>query len=135
MNEKDIIKLNSGNWLAEIAVSAGANLCRLFHKPTGLDILRTPESIEDLHENPEMYGIPILFPPNRIADGRFNWQGRQYSFEINEPERNNHLHGLILGKPWQLVENKNDLVTMTYDFKATPGFPHDFELSNRAKIT
>ena len=129
MNEKNIIKLNSGNWLAEIAVDAGANLFRLQHKSSGLELLRTPGSLDDLYTEPQMYGIPVLFPPNRIADGKFTWQGQEYTFKINEPERNNHLHGLILGKPWRLVENKNDIVLMTYDFKATPGFPHDFKLS------
>jgi aldose 1-epimerase len=124
----DVIKLNSDSWLAEIAVNAGANLFRLHHKPSDLEILRSPESLDKLSEKPQVYGIPVLFPPNRIANGKFNWNGQEYSFELNEAERNNHLHGLILGKPWQLSECENDKVMMTYDFEATHGFPHDFQL-------
>lgn len=123
-----MIKLKTSCWLAEIAVETGGNLYRLFHRTSGLELLRVLLDPAELHRHPVRYGISVLFPPNRIANGKFSWQGQEYSFEINETERNNHLHGLILGKPWKLAKCENDKVTMTYDFEATPGFPHDFQL-------
>jgi aldose 1-epimerase len=125
---ESVLKINTSEWLGEIAVDAGANLYRLKHKSTGMELLRSPSSLDELRANPQMYGIPVLLPPNRIGDGRFAWQGREYTFPINEPERRNHLHGLILGMPWKLVDAGENYAVMTYDFAATDGFPHDFAL-------
>ena len=132
---ESIFKINTPDWLGEIAVDAGANLYRLKHKNTGVELLRSPSSLEELRANPQMYGIPILLPPNRIENGRFVWQGREYTFPINEPECGNHLHGLILGFPWKLAESGDDYAVMTYEFTATDGFPHNFSLSITYRFT
>lgn len=130
-----MIKIETPEWLAEIAPESGANLYRLQHRAGKTEVLRSPESLTELQEKPECYGIPVLFPPNRIADGRFTWQGRQYVFPLNESERGNHLHGLILGKPWRLTRHEPDLAEMTYDFAAIPGYPHDFTLTLTYRFT
>ena len=37
---------------------------------------------------PTRSGIPILFPfPNRIRDGRFTWDGKEYQLPLNDPVR------------------------------------------------
>jgi aldose 1-epimerase len=127
--KKNILRIDSGGWLAEIAVDAGANMFRLRHKASKLELLRSPSTQNELHLQPQMYGIPTLFPPNRIDGGKFIFAKQQYSLLVNEPECNNHLHGLILGQPWRLTHLDDDSVTMVYDFKATSGYPHDFTLT------
>lgn len=97
-----VLCLSTHGWEAEIAVSFGANLFRLKHLPSGLDLLRYPESMAALRENATTYGIPVLFPPNRIDGGVFTAGGRMYRFPVNEPARGNHLHGLLLGQVWTL---------------------------------
>ena len=125
---ESILKISTSDWLGEIAVDIGANLYRLKHKSIGMELLRSPSSLEELRAKPQVYGIPVLLPPNRIEDGRFVWRGREYTFPINELGRGNHLHGLILGMPWRLAEIGDDYAVMTYEFAATDGFPHDFSL-------
>ncbi len=122
-------KIETENWLAEIAVKEGGNLCRLKHKPSGCEVLRAPAQMCDLEESPETYGIPTLFPPNRIDAARFIFQGREYNFPLNEPDRNNHLHGLLLGKPWQLTDATDSQITITFAYTASKVYPHDFTLS------
>src|SRR5690606_6572710 len=78
------------------------------HEPTGTELLRVPESVEAFWQRPALYGTPVLFPPNRIADGRFTYRGREYRFDINEPARGNHIHGFVHKRPWQLVRAEMD---------------------------
>lgn len=48
-------------------------------------------------------GIPLLFPfPNRIRDGRFTWQGRDWELARNDPSGCHAIHGLIHDQPWQV---------------------------------
>lgn len=126
---KNILRLDSNGWLAEIAVDAGANMFRLQHKASKLELLRSPSDLNELHSYPQMYGIPVLFPPNRIDAGKFIYGQQQYSLQVNEPKCKNHLHGLILGQPWQIAHVEDDSCTMVYNFNATSGFPHNFTLT------
>ena len=50
----------------------------------GAEILRTPgaDEIEVFKGRPQVFGLPILFPPNRIADGRYTFEGRSYQYPI-----------------------------------------------------
>jgi aldose 1-epimerase len=124
-----MVEISTSHWIANINVEAGGNLFRLFHRSSRIEVLRTPPSVEHLTAQPEMYGIPVLFPPNRIGGGMFNFQGRDYHLPINEKDRGNHLHGLVLGKPWHLEAVGQDFCIMDYKFIATAGFPHDFKLT------
>ena len=50
------------------------------------------------------FGVPVLFFPNRIEDGRFTFRGRNYQFPINDEITNCHLHGFLHDKAWKLDE-------------------------------
>jgi len=134
--EEDVLVFNSDFWEGMIVLSNNANLIRLKHVPTGLDILRTPNSMKELRKTPEQYGMPILFPPGRIPDGKFIFNERCYSLPVYETELNNNLHGLILGKPWTLAsvneDNKQLSLAMQYKHdkndETYSGFPHSFLL-------
>ena len=70
---------------------------RLANTRLGAEILRTPGpgEIETFRSRPQVFGLPILFPPNRIADGRYVFEGRTYQYPITiERERNYH-HGVL----------------------------------------
>lgn len=133
---EQLLCLSTLTWEAEIAVSNNANLIRLRHIPSGLEILRTPNSLAELRQTPERYGMPLLFPPGRIARGRFSWNDREYVFPVNEPEKNCNLHGLLLGNPWTLAETGHDesepSIKMSLDFDSRHpnyiGFPHEFRV-------
>ena len=133
---ENLLHILTRTWEADIVVSNNANLIRLRHFPSGLEILRTPHSLAELRQTPQYYGMPLLFPPGRIARGRFNWNNRDYLFPINEPETNCNLHGLLLGAPWTLTETVEDgselRVEMSLDFNSLhpnyAGFPHEFRI-------
>jgi aldose 1-epimerase len=54
-------------------------------------------------------GTPILFPfPNRIREGRFTWDGRDYQLPRNDHEHINAIHGFVFDRPWRVVDQGAD---------------------------
>ncbi|NLA97536.1 MAG: hypothetical protein GX836_04935 [Spirochaetales bacterium] len=76
-------RLFSGGYSAFICAHMGANCIQLTKDDVSL--LRTPPSREQFAAQQNLYGIPLLFPPNRTKDGRYMFKGREYRFPINEP--------------------------------------------------
>ncbi len=136
--------LNCNSWEATFAPAHGGQLVRLRYLPLNRDILNYPESEQDFLTQPERFGIPVLFPPNRIAGGTFMWLGRAYSLPINEPSRNNHLHGIVLHEPWEMsltedaTANANPEIELSFTHhqgrKTFAGYPHHFRLSIRYRF-
>ncbi|MCL6632477.1 MAG: aldose 1-epimerase [Alicyclobacillus herbarius] len=84
-----------------VTPNLGGKLVSIIHRPSGIELLRQPDSRAAYDARPILFGAPILFPPNRIADGRFQYEGQSYQFDINEPAKHNHIHGFVAHKPWQ----------------------------------
>lgn len=128
----DILKLDNGRMYAEILPSRGANPIKLVDRELGADILRSPEKLSDFEtKNPYLYGMPLLFLPNRISGGRFTFDGREYVLPINEPQTGCYLHGTLHETPFEVV--KCDGTSATCRYAATKEkpyltFPHEFEL-------
>lgn len=94
----------AGGYEALMIPSVGANVVRLKHLASGIEILRTPaaDEIENFKERPQIYGLPLLFPPNRIADGTYTFDGRKYQYPITIPAQNNYHHGIIKSQPFSV---------------------------------
>ena len=71
------VEFSKGDYTALLIPEMGANLVRLANTRLGAEILRTPGpgEIETFRSRPQVFGLPILFPPNRIADGRYVVRG------------------------------------------------------------
>ncbi len=122
-----IIKIKSMNYAAEINHSRGANCISLRNSKYGVSILREPDYTN--LDNPYLYGMPILFPVNRISGGVFEFEGRKYEFPINEPNTNCHLHGFLHQAEFELVEQGEGFVKCRYVSDALhKHFPHKFSV-------
>ncbi|MDR6880628.1 aldose 1-epimerase [Bacillus sp. 3255] len=85
---------------AELIPAIGCNLFRFVCG--GQEIILPPASLHALHQDTDAafkYGTPILFPPNRVRQGRFTFKGREYKLPLNEPP-DHHLHGELCTKAW-----------------------------------
>ncbi|MCJ8012438.1 aldose 1-epimerase [Paenibacillus sp. KQZ6P-2] len=102
--------LKHGQYEAAVLPELGANLILFRDLENGFRYLREPEpdEMEDFKANPGVYGIPVLFPPNRYDGGKFAWEGKVYELPINEPDRCNHLHGFMHKLPWTVDYIKGD---------------------------
>lgn len=76
------------------------------------------------HELPPASNGAVLVPwPNRIADGRYTWDGVDYQLPITEPARGTALHGLVNWERWHVVERTESAVTLAIDTVPVPGYP------------
>lgn len=64
-----------------------------------------------------------LFPwPNRVADGRYRFDGADHQLDITEVDRYTALHGLNAGRPWELVSHTPDTVVQRHTFYPENGW-------------
>ncbi len=97
------ITLEYESYRAVLLPRVGGNLIQFGNLLHGWQFLRGPRSLDELKERPGIYGIPILFPPNRYQDGQFEIFGQCYEMPINEPERHNFIHGILNQLPWKVL--------------------------------
>jgi aldose 1-epimerase len=70
------------------------------------------------------YHGAVLVPwPNRLADGRYDFDGEHYQLPITEPARMTALHGLSPWRSWSPVEQQPDRVVLTLALLPSPGYP------------
>jgi aldose 1-epimerase len=76
------------------------------------------------HDVSWAYHGAVLLPwPNRLRDGRYDFDGEPQQLALTEPSRHNAIHGLVSWRPWTLVEQAPACVTMACRILPTPGYP------------
>jgi len=71
----------------------------------------------------------LLAPwPNRIEDGRYEFDGESYQLALDEPERRNAIHGLVRWSHWSVVEQATDRAALEHRLHPTPGYPFTLDL-------
>ena len=134
-----IVELDAFGFTAKILPDAAGNIFSLRHKTTGTALLREPHRPEELFHTPERFGIPPLFPPNRIEDGSFLFDGKICRLPINQPVQNLHLHGIAVSKPWQLIRKDENFAELKFTFDSDSpeydGFPFACEIVRRYELT
>jgi aldose 1-epimerase len=101
-----VIRFSAGGYEAALIPGVGAEIIELKDLKRGLDILRTPYDIdiEAFKARPQIYGVPILFPPNRIEDGKLSTALRVLDLPINDAKNNNHIHGFLRTRAWKITK-------------------------------
>jgi aldose 1-epimerase len=61
--------------------------------------------------------------PNRIADGRYTFQGAAHQLPLTEPAAHNAIHGLTRWTGWQLASSNGHRITLQCLLYARPGYP------------
>ena len=110
------------------------------------EAVRDGRTLDLLYADPALFGdgrptrsgIPVLFPfPNRIRDGRFTWEGKEYRLPPNDPSGKNAIHGFACRRPWRVVGQGADASSawVTGEFTASrddpdslPFWPADYVL-------
>lgn len=140
------VEFSKGDYTALLVPSMGANLVRLSHTRLGAEILRTPaaEEIETFRGRPHVFGLPILFPPNRIADGTYTFNGRTYRFPITQLKEHHYHHGILKSQPFAVSKawetDEEVLVECRYYSNAGNDaifrdFPHEFKCKILYRLT
>jgi aldose 1-epimerase len=72
----------------------------------------------------------LLIPwPNRIQDGRYEFEGATYQLALSEAAARNAIHGLTRWVNWKLAVQSPAYATWIYRLPAQPGYPFVLDLS------
>jgi aldose 1-epimerase len=71
----------------------------------------------------------VLMPwPNRLQDGRYEFDGDSHQLPLTEPEHGNAIHGLVRWVSWRAREHEAHRVTLEHVLHPQPGYPFTLEL-------
>jgi len=124
----EIVELEYGGYRMQVVPQLGGQVISL--EKNGVEAFNVPSDPVLFVEKSTSYGLPILFPPNRIDGGKFITETREYQFAINEPARGNSLHGFLHKRPWKLVKAEEGTLQVEYEAGPETDFyryyPHTF---------
>ena len=74
----------------------------------------------------------FLFPfPNRLANGKYSFEGQDFEFPLNDFGKPNALHGLISDKPFKVLNQLENSLTLIYSYGGDQSyypFPFDVKI-------
>lgn len=77
-------------------------------------------------------GQSLLPWPNRIADGRYSWDGSEQQLPLTEPDKHNAIHGLTRWANWELLELIDArVVHLRFQLRGQAGWPFLLRLDLR----
>lgn len=95
------VKIVSGEAAAELLPDLGCNCVRW--RVGEREMLFAPP-LDELANRPTRGGIPILFPfPNRIKNGYFVCEGREFQLTKNDSSQQNAIHGFSTRASWKVT--------------------------------
>ncbi|MFA5298543.1 MAG: aldose 1-epimerase, partial [Lutibacter sp.] len=120
------------HFYSAIYPNLGASLQKL--SVNTIDIINgISNNVEGLNDYSTSFKSAFLFPfPNRISNGKYEFNNTKYELECNEKALNNALHGHIHNKFFSVknieVAKNNAKVTLSYtDDGKSKGFPFPFQ--------
>jgi aldose 1-epimerase len=76
----------------------------------------------------------VLAPwPNRVDGATWDLNGRVQSLTVTEPEFGHAIHGLVLGRNFEVTEARGEL-TLRTELSGAPGYPFRIHLEVRYKL-
>ncbi|AMM22635.1 aldose epimerase (plasmid) [Frondihabitans sp. PAMC 28766] len=79
------------------------------------------------------HGTPLIPWPNRLADGRYTFNGTDYQVALTEPTTHTAIHGFLSWRPWIAIEHEEHRVVMAVRLFPLEGYP--FVLDVRIEYT
>jgi aldose 1-epimerase len=107
-----------------IATARGGALRELRHEGRDLVISFGADGVI-----PDYRGVICAPWPNRLADGRYSFDGGDFQAVVNEEERGTALHGLVFGAVWELRERTASSVRLGARVEPGDGYPGRLDVS------
>lgn len=131
----DVIHIRDGTLHAEIQPAFGGRVIGLFdqRREDRVDWLvpaRPAAAVGDKHVKAGCF--PMIPYCNRIAGGRFTFEGRDYDVGATHPwDAACHGHGFL--RAWDVDEATDDAVTISYEYNS-PDWPSRYRAQQRFKL-
>jgi aldose 1-epimerase len=75
------------------------------------------------------HGAPLIPWPNRLADGRYSFDGEQRQVALTEPSTHNAIHGFLRWRNWHATTHERSRVVMETRLHPLEGWPHALDVS------
>jgi aldose 1-epimerase len=75
------------------------------------------------------HGTPLIPWPNRLADGRYSFDGSDYQVALTEPEKHNAIHGLLRWRNWHVLERSSERVELGMRLHPETGWPFTLDVA------
>lgn len=139
----DATKINYDKYTITILHGRGCNIVdfKVQKEDELLSILHIPteDDSEEFGKSPQRFGSAILFPPNKITDGKYDWEGKTYDLTGNGIH---FAHGVLKEYPYELVEARETIdgiyLKYTMHSSVTPyfkAFNWDFNVTFEFELT
>jgi aldose 1-epimerase len=96
------------------------------YRVDGEDVLH-PYSVSSMCDG--THGAPLVPWPNRLADGRYSFDGGEYQVALTEPDKHNAIHGFLLWRNWAAVASEPNRVVMVTRLHPLQGWPHALDVA------
>jgi aldose 1-epimerase len=74
------------------------------------------------------HGAPLIPWPNRLADGRYAFEGVDYQVALTEPATRTAIHGFLQWRPWTALERDDHRVVMGIRLFPLEGYPFSLDV-------
>ncbi len=74
------------------------------------------------------HGSTLVPWPNRLADGRYTWDGEEHQLPLSEPKSSTAIHGLLRWRPFRAAERTPQRVVMRTTLFPQTGYPFHLDL-------
>ena len=78
--------------------------------------------------------FPLVPYANRIAGGRFDWQGRKVQLERNFTPETSSIHGLGWEAAWQVTSSRDFKLAMEHSHDGQTGWPWSYHAQQRVRL-
>ena len=75
------------------------------------------------------HGAPLIPWPNRLADGRYSFDGADHQVALTEPTKGNAIHGFLRWRNWEATDRQPQRVVIGTTIHPLEGFPFTLEVS------
>ncbi|MDE6024386.1 MAG: aldose 1-epimerase [Lachnospiraceae bacterium] len=138
--DKEVIELVADKYRAVIAPFLGSNVIRMRDTIANIEIFRYDETLttDELKESAEVYGLPTLYLPNRLANGVLKVSDATYHLPINDP-LGNHIHGFLHKREHTIVSaetsGESAIAKTEYIYDENDEFFQYYPVSFKAEFT
>jgi aldose 1-epimerase len=115
-------EISTGNQRATI-VEVGGGIRE--YEVAGRPVL-DPYAVEAMSDG--AHGAPLIPWPNRLADGRYSFDGDDHRVALTEPEKQNAIHGFVRWRSWTAVEHETARLVMANRLLPLEGYPFALDL-------
>lgn len=132
MSAPQVVELHQGALHLALRADLGCAVAGLWLD--GLPVLRSvePAALASAHDS----GLFALLPySNRIGERQFQWRNRRYTTAPNVPDEPHSRHGVGWMRPWQVLQQADNRVTLALTHPSDAHWPFAFHAEQTFELT